>query len=83
MAAASKGCDRELMKMLLRAGAKVGATNKGGVSAFDSGLYFANDGLEELIIAGYRLPPEKIKVYEQGYAGKPAALALIRKATKR
>ena len=83
MEAASKGCDRELMRILINAGAKVGATNAAGLSAFEMGLFVGHDGLEELIAAGYRLPPEKAKMYEQGYAGKPAMLALIKKATKR
>ena len=83
MTAAGKGCDRELMKILIAAGAKVGATNSAGLTAFEMGLFVGHDGLEELIAAGYRLPPEKAKMYEQGYAGKPAALAMIKKATRR
>ena len=83
MAASMKGCDREVMKMLIAAGAKVGATNPSGLSAFDMGLYAGHDGLEELIAAGYRLPPEKAKAYESAYAGKPATLALVRKATRK
>ncbi len=82
MAAAMMGCDREVMKMLIAAGAKVGTTNPAGLSAFDMGLYAGHDGLEELIAAGYRLPPEKAKGYEKAYAGKPAVLALVRKATR-
>lgn len=82
MEAASKGCDRELMKILIGAGAKVGATNAAGLTAFEMGLFFAHDGLEELIAAGYRLPPEKAKTYAQAYAGKPAVQALIKKATR-
>jgi HEAT repeat protein len=83
MAAAMKGCDREVMKLLIGAGAKVGATNAMGLTAFDMGLYFGHDGLEELIAAGYRLPPEKAKAYEKAYAEKPAVLALVRKATRK
>jgi len=81
--AASKGCDRETIKILLAAGAKIGATNAAGLTAFEMGLYSGHDGLEELIAAGYRLPPEKAKAYAQGYATNPAALALIKKATKK
>ena len=83
MEAASKGCDRELMKILINAGAKVSASNAAGLTAFEIGLFVGHDGLEELIAAGYRLPPEKAKMYEQGYAGKPAVLALIKKAARR
>ncbi|MEO8344682.1 MAG: HEAT repeat domain-containing protein [Betaproteobacteria bacterium] len=80
MAAAMMGCDREVIKALIVAGAKVGTTNPAGLAAFDMGLYSGHDGLEELIVAGYRLPPEKVKVYERAYADKPAILALVKKA---
>ena len=83
MAASMKGCDREVMKLLISAGAKVGATNPMGISAFDMGLYAGHDGLEELIAAGYRLPPEKAKAYEKAFADKPAVLALVKKATRK
>jgi hypothetical protein len=83
MAAAMKGCDREVMKLLIGAGATVGATNPMGISAFDMGLYFGHDGLEELIAAGYRLPPEKARAYEKAFADKPAVLALVKKATRK
>lgn len=81
MEAASHGCDRETMKMLIKAGAKVDAKNQGGLTPFEMGLFQGHDGLEEIIAAGYRLPPDKAKMYAQGYAGSPAALAMIRKAT--
>jgi len=81
MAASMKGCDREVMKMLIVAGAKIGAKNPAGLSAFDMGLYSGHDGLEELIAAGYRLLPDKAKGYEKAFAEKPAVLALVRKAT--
>jgi HEAT repeat protein len=83
MAAAMKGCDRGVMKLLIGAGAKVGATNAMGVTAFDMGLFLGHDGLEELIAAGYRLPPEKAKAYEKAFVEKPAVLALVRKATRK
>jgi HEAT repeat protein len=83
MAAAMRGCDREVMKLLIGAGAKVGTTNAMGLTAFDMGLYFGHDGLEELIAAGYRLPPEKAKAYEKAFAEKPAVLALVRKAARK
>ena len=82
MEAASHGCDRELMRMLIKAGAKVDAKNKMGLTPFEMGLFYGHDGLEEIIAAGYRLPPEKAKMYEQGYAGKPTVQAMIRKAKK-
>jgi HEAT repeat protein len=82
MAAAMKGCDRGVMKLLIGAGAKVGATNKMGLSAFEMGLFYGHDGLEELIAGGYRLPPDKAKLYETTYAQKPTVLGLVRKAAK-
>jgi len=83
MEAASKGCDRETIKILLAAGAQIGATNAAKLTAFEMGLYSGHDGLEELIAAGYRLTPEKAKAYTQGYAGKPAVQSMIKKATKK
>jgi hypothetical protein len=83
MEAAGKGCDRDLIKILLTAGARMDAKNAAGLTAFEMGLYSGHDGLEELIAAGYRLPPDKVKAYEQGYAGKPAVQALIKKAAKK
>jgi HEAT repeat protein len=82
MAAAMKGCDRAVMKLLIGAGAKVGSTNVMGLAAFDMGLFLGHDGLEELIAAGYRLPPDRAKAYAQAYADKPAVLALVKKATR-
>ena len=83
MAAAMKGCDRKAMKLLIGAGARVGTTNARGLSAFDMGLFAGGDGLEELIAAVYRLPPDKAKAYEKAYADKPAVLALVRRATRK
>ena len=80
MGAAMMGCDREMMKLLIAGGAKVHATNASKLTAFEMGLFAGHDGLEELIAAGYRLTPAKAKDYSQTYAGKPAVLALIRKA---
>ena len=81
MEAASHGCDRELTRMLIKAGAKVDAKNRMGLTPFEMGLFYGHDGLEEIVAAGYRLPPDKAKMYTQGYAGKPAVQALIRKAS--
>lgn len=81
MAAATRGCDREVMRMLLKAGARVDAKNSAGLTPFEFGLIFAHDGLEELLAAGYRLPPDKAKAYREAYADRPAAQVMIRKAT--
>ena len=78
--AASKGCDRELMRMLIKAGAKINVPNKSGLTPFEMGLWMGHDGLEELIAAGYRLPPDKVKLYLDGYKDRPAAVAMVKKA---
>lgn len=80
MEAASKGYDRELIRTLIKAGAKVDATNSAGRTPFEMGLWMGHDGLEELLAAGYRLPPDKVKVYLDGYKGRPAAIAMVKKA---
>lgn len=81
--AAVKGCDRELMRTLIQAGAKIDATNASGLTPFEMGLWSGHDGLEELIAAGYRLPPEKAKIYIEAYKDRPAAQAMARKASGR
>ena len=78
--AASKGCDRELMRMLIKAGARINVPNKSGLTPFEMGLWMGHDGLEELIAAGYRLPPDKVKAYLDGYKDRPAAVAMVKKA---
>lgn len=83
MHAASRGCDREVIRMLIKAGAKVDAKNSAGLTPFEHGLWMGHDGLEEIIAAGYRLPPEKVKAYLEGYKDRPAAQAMVRKAVKK
>ena len=80
MEAAMQGCDRELMSILIKAGAKVGLKNSAGLSAFEMGLYSGHDGLQELIAAGYRLPSDKVALYKQAYASNPKSVALVQKA---
>jgi hypothetical protein len=79
--AASKGCDRELIRMLIKAGAKINATNASGLTPFEMGLWSGHDGLDELIAAGYRLPPDKVKGYLDAYKDRPAAIAMVKKAS--
>ncbi len=83
MAAAGAGCDRDLTRVLIKAGAKVNAVNSGGFTPFESGLWMGHDGLEELLAAGYRLPPEKVKIYLDGYKDRPEAQAMVRKAARK
>jgi hypothetical protein len=79
--AASKGCDRELVRMLIKAGANINATNAAGLTPFEMGLWSGHDGLEEFIAAGYRLPPDKAKTYLESYKDRPAAVAMVKKAS--
>ena len=81
--AASKGCDRELIRMLIKAGAKINVGNASGLTPFEMGLWMGHDGLEELIAAGYRLPPDKAKAYLDGYKDRPAAITMVKKAMKK
>lgn len=81
MAAAMGGCDRETIGLLIKAGAKIDARNASGLTAFEMGLFSGHDGLEALIAAGYRLPPDKAALYRQSYASNPKALELIDRAT--
>lgn len=83
MAAAGHGCDREVLHALIAAGAKTDAVNRNGLTAFEMGLAFGHDGLEEILAAGYRLPAQKAKALEQTYAANPASLALVRKAARK
>ena len=78
--AAGKGCDRELMRMLIKAGAQINAANASGLTAFEMGLHYPHDGLEELLAAGYRMPPDKVKMYLEGYKDRPAVIVWVKKA---
>ena len=67
MYAGINGCDRVVMRTLIKAGARIGDKNKGGMDAFSFGIHGGLDALEELAAAGYRLPAreaqELIKTY--------------------
>ena len=65
MFAADK-CDRETLRMLLKAGAKLDARNAAGLTALEMGIVSGNPGLEELIAAGARLKPETAKSVRRG-----------------
>jgi HEAT repeat protein len=81
--AAGKGCDRELMRMLIKAGAQINVPNASGLTPFEMGLHYPHDGLEELIAAGYRMPPDKVKMYLENYKDRPAVIAWVKKAMAR
>ena len=80
MFAADK-CDRETLRMLLKAGAKLDAKNFAGLTALQMGIGTGNPGLEELIAAGARLDPATAKAYAEAFKRNPKAVALVKKAS--
>ncbi|HEY3120405.1 MAG TPA: HEAT repeat domain-containing protein [Vicinamibacteria bacterium] len=81
MFAADK-CDRATVRMVLDAGAKIGARNKMNLTALEMSIISVNTGVEELIAAGARLDPKTVKEYLDAYKDNPRALALVKKATR-
>jgi HEAT repeat protein len=79
---AADSCDRETLRMLLKAGARLDARNQGGLTALQMGIVTGNPGLEELIAAGARLDPATAKAYAEAYKSNPKALALVKKASQ-
>jgi ankyrin repeat protein len=80
MFAADK-CDRQTLRLLLKAGAKLNARNWANLTALEMGIVSGNSGLEELIEAGARLDAAKARAYADAYKKNPKALALIKKAS--
>jgi hypothetical protein len=80
MFAADK-CDRETLRMLLKAGAKLDAKNWAGLTALQMGIATGNPGLEELIAAGARLDSATAKAYAEAFKRNPKAVALVKKAS--
>jgi hypothetical protein len=81
MAASMKGCGPRSDEAAHQGGCK----GRGGPTRWASPRSTwvctpATTGLEELIAAGYRLPPDKARAYEKAFADKPAVLALVKKA---
>jgi hypothetical protein len=78
---AADNCDRETLRMLLKAGAKLNTKNWAGLTALSMSIVSGNPGLEELIAAGARLDAQTAKAYADAYKGNPKALALVKKAS--
>ena len=78
---AADNCDRQTLRLLLKAGAKPNRKNGSGLTALEMGIVSGNPGLEELIAAGARLDPATAKAYAEAYKNNPKALALIKKAS--
>jgi hypothetical protein len=79
---AAQNCDPEMVKILLAAKADMYAKNVTGMTAFEFGLWNATDGAATLAAAGFRLSPDKVKMYSESYAKDPKKLELVKKATK-
>jgi len=82
MFAADK-CDAAIVKRLVAAGARVGATNGSGMTALEMSMWSGNDGLGALIDAGARLKPETAAAYREAYKANPQALSLIDRAARK
>jgi HEAT repeat protein len=78
---AAGNCDRQTVRMLLKAGAKLNARNGLGLTALESGIVTGNSGVEELIAAGARLDAQKARSWAEAYKTNPRALALVKKAS--
>jgi hypothetical protein len=78
---AADTCDRQTLRLLLKAGAKLNLRNGSSLTALEMGIVSGNPGLEELIAAGARLDPAKAKSWSEAYKKNPRALALIKKAS--
>ena len=81
MYAGINGCDRVVMRTLIKAGARIGDKNKGGMDAFSFGIHGGLDALEELVAAGYRLPAREAQELIATYGDTPGFAAVVRKAT--
>jgi HEAT repeat protein len=81
---AAKQCDGEMIKMLIKAGAKVQAKNSMGFGALDDAIPMANtSAATALIAAGARLTPEMAKSDRETYKKQPKVLEIIAMATKK
>jgi len=80
MFAAGK-CDRQTLRQLLKAGARLDQRNAAGLNALEMGVVTGNPGVEELIAAGARMETAKAKAYAEAYKGNPKVLALLKKAS--
>jgi len=79
---AAQKCDAEVVKILLGAKANMNAKNASGMTAFEFGLVYQSDGAAALAAAGFRLSPDKVKIYREAYAKDAKRLALVNKAVK-
>jgi hypothetical protein len=78
---AADKCDRQTIRLLLKAGAKLDHRNGSGLNALEMGIVSGNAGVEELIAAGARMEAGKAKAYAEAYKSNPKVLALLKKAS--
>ena len=77
---AAESCDRQTLRQLLKAGAKLDHRNGSGLNALEMGIASGNSGVEELIAAGARMDAAKAKAYAEVHKNNPKVLALLKKA---
>ena len=78
---ALQGCDGEVVRALLDAGADPDLRSKSDMIAYTFTLIFRNESaVEALVAAGYRLPTDSYTSLTTSYADEPEALALIERA---
>jgi hypothetical protein len=80
MFAMMSGCDRVVIRTLVKAGARLKDRDANGFDPYESGLVWGHDGLDELLAAGYRMAPARGKELLAAYADNSRALPYIRKA---
>jgi len=84
LATAAKACDGDMIRMLVKAGAKVQAKNAMGFTALESAIMMGNTAAgAALVVAGARLDAEKAKTYRETYKKQPKMLELITMASKK
>lgn len=81
MHASSEGCDRVVMRTLIKAGARLADRDSNQLDAFEHGLLWAHDGLDELLAAGYRVPAARAKELLTWYPDNQKAMNYIRRAS--
>lgn len=79
---AAAECDAPTVRLLLQAGADMGATNMLGLTAFELTLANVSDAADALLEAGFRLTPEAAARYRRTYHDEPRIVDLIHRATQ-
>jgi hypothetical protein len=81
---ASKKCDGEMVKTLIKAGAKATAVNATGFSALEEAMLLGNtSAAAALVAAGARLTADQARSYREEYKEEPKVLEIIAMATKK